>query len=49
MCFPLHFYVLAFSESVDVNVTPDKHLLLMEGEKALLAMIKVEITCSASC
>ena len=29
------------SESVDVNVTPDKRQIFMEGEKILLATIKV--------
>ena len=30
-----------FSESVDVNVTPDKRQIFIENEKILLAVIKV--------
>lgn len=33
--------ILLPSQSVDVNVTPDKRLIFFEHEKSLLAMLKV--------
>ena len=33
---------LIFAESVDVNVTPDKRQIFVEGERHLLAVIKVK-------
>ena len=30
-----------FAESVDVNVTPDKRQVFLEGEKMILAAVKV--------
>ena len=31
-----------FPESVDVNVTPDKRQVFLEGEKMILAVVKVK-------
>ena len=34
--------VIYFPESVDVNVTPDKRQVFLEGEKMILAVVKVK-------
>ena len=39
----LCLYYFEFSESVDVNVTPDKRQVFLEHEKLLLAIIKVMV------
>ena len=37
----LYIFPFFFSESVDVNLTPDKRKILIQEEKTLLAIIKV--------
>jgi len=34
-------FVLYISDNVDVNVTPDKRQVFLEGEKHILATVKV--------
>lgn len=33
--------IVLFSDNVDVNVTPDKRQVFLEGEKIILATVKV--------
>ena len=40
--FHKHILFVNISEGVDVNVTPDKRQVFMEGEKILLATVKVK-------